>query len=123
MPVEKIAIKGLDQFAAASLLDELKEHGIDAEITEQPSKVFGEPISVAVIIAIAVGAPLAIGIAAWLMKGRQQDKLDFSMDVIHTDGTIEHQEFHWDGKVENETDPKLIEALGKALPKLDPLEG
>jgi hypothetical protein len=45
---------------------------------EQPSKSFGEPISIAVTIAIAVGAPLAIGIAGWLMSGGKEDKFDFS---------------------------------------------
>ena len=45
MPVEKIVIKDLDQFAASALSDELKKHGIQATMEEQPSKSFGEPIS------------------------------------------------------------------------------
>jgi hypothetical protein len=123
MPVEKIVIKDLDQFAASSLSDELKKHGIQADMEEQPSKSFGEPISITVIIVIAVGAPLAIGIAGWLMSGGKEDKLDFSYDEVHRDGTVVHREFHYAGKVKNETDPELIEALGEALPKHIPGTG
>jgi hypothetical protein len=57
------------------------------------------------------------------MSGGKEDKFDFSYDEVHTDGTVVHQEFHYTGKVKNEADPELIEALGEALPKHIPGAG
>ena len=120
MAETKIILRNLGQSDYALLSKELGAHSISPAAVDKTPGTFGEPVSITVILAIGAAtsvSTLAIGLAAWLMKKSDLERIHQSFDIEHADGRIEHREFDYTKDSESATDPKLLEALQKAIPK------
>jgi hypothetical protein len=116
MSDEKIIIRDLEQRDYTFLMKALKNQDIAPHSDTTVPGRFGEPVTITVVLATTIGAPLAIGITGWLMSRKQKDKIAFNYEVEYPDGRTVKKRFEHTVTNNSATDPQLLKALKDALP-------
>lgn len=94
-----------DEFSQADVVFQEPEHPDDDRI--------GELATVTVIAALA--SPLVVALAAWILKTRRGDVVEFELKRVNADGSTEDIRFRHEIRNEEEPRAELISALSEAL--------
>jgi hypothetical protein len=110
-PITRLELRGLSSIEADSLADQLKGHAVEVERKETsqnlPSRKLGEPITVVTIGVVATIAA-ARCLALWIAKQSEKQTVEYTVDLVRTDGTREYRQLRMTHTKQTELDSGAI---------------
>lgn len=116
MNPEQVRVAGLDKLDARRMEAELSD-GVTFEEEELTSDKAGEPVTVIAVISLTALGLKTLG--QWLMRQRQHDVLEYTVEIEHANGDREKRVVKLDRSSSTPGSAEVIKAVGESL-TLDP---